>query len=68
VVAGSKAQTSTKDIPVMICTSRILTSTEQSQLTGNIIAIIDKQSRDKGGVADEIRRIINGTGMATSIH
>jgi hypothetical protein len=63
-----KAQASTKDIPVVICTSRMLTSTERSQLTGKIITIIDKDSRDKGGVADEIRRIINGSGMATSIH
>jgi signal transduction histidine kinase/DNA-binding response OmpR family regulator len=68
VVERLKAEASTKDIPVMICTSRILTSTERTQLTGKIITIVGKEGRDRDGVADEIRRIINGTGMATSIH
>jgi hypothetical protein len=58
----------TRDIPVVICTSRVLTSTERTQLTGKTVTIIGKQGRDKNGVAEELRRIINGTWMATTIH
>jgi CheY-like chemotaxis protein len=68
VVERLKAQASTKDIPVVICTSRILTNPERTQLTDQAVSIIGKESREKSDVAERLRRIINGTGMATSIH
>jgi CheY-like chemotaxis protein len=68
VVERLKSGALTRDIPVVICTSRVLTSTERTQLTGKTVTIIGKQGRDKNGVAEELRRIINGTWMATTIH
>jgi signal transduction histidine kinase/CheY-like chemotaxis protein len=68
VVERLKAQASTKDIPVVICTSRILTHPERTQLTDKTVTIIGKESREKSNVAEKLRRIINGTVMATAIH
>jgi CheY-like chemotaxis protein len=68
VVERLKEDASTRNIPVVICTSRVLNSTERTQLTGKAVTIISKENRDKSGVAEELRRIINGTGMATTIH
>jgi signal transduction histidine kinase/DNA-binding response OmpR family regulator len=68
VVERLKAQASTKDIPVVICTSRILTNPERTQLTGKAATIIGKEARDTSDVAERLRRIINGTEMATTIH
>jgi signal transduction histidine kinase/DNA-binding response OmpR family regulator len=67
VVEQLKEDASTKHIPVVICTSRVLNSTEQAQLTGKAVTVISKESRDKSDVAEELRRIINGTEMATTI-
>jgi CheY-like chemotaxis protein len=68
VVEQLKDDASTRNIPVVICSSRILTSTERTQLTGKAVTVISKEDRDKSGVAEELRRIINGSGMATTIH
>jgi signal transduction histidine kinase/CheY-like chemotaxis protein len=68
VVEQLKENASTRNIPVVICTSRVLNSEERTQLTGKAITVISKENRDKNGVAEELRRIINGTGMATAIH
>jgi CheY-like chemotaxis protein len=68
VVERLKEDAATKQIPVVICTSRELNSAERTQLTGKAVTIISKENRDKSGVAEELRRIINGTGMATTIH
>ena len=67
VLERLKAATSTKDIPVVICTSRILTSTERNQLTGKVAAVLSKEGLDHGAVARELRRIIEKAGMAAMI-
>jgi DNA-binding response OmpR family regulator len=67
VVERLKAEASTKDIPVVICTSRVLTSTERTQLTGLAATIIGKESLDQSAIAEELRRIINPFEMATAI-
>ena len=67
VLERLKAATSTKDIPVVICTSRILTSTERNQLTGQVVTILSKEGLDHSAVARELRRVIDRAGMATMI-
>jgi signal transduction histidine kinase/DNA-binding response OmpR family regulator len=64
VLERLKAATLTKDIPVVICTSRILTSTEQNQLTSKAAAILSKEGLDHNTVARELRRVIATAGMA----
>lgn len=67
VLEQLKATASTKDIPVVICTSRILTSTERNQLTGTAASIISKEGLDHGSMAREFRRVIDRAGMAAMI-
>ena len=67
VLERLKAATSTKDIPVVICTSRILTGTERNQLTGKVVTILSKEGIDHGAVARELRRAIEKAGMAATI-
>lgn len=62
-----KAGAATKNIPVVICTSRILTSTEQKQLTGKAAAILSKEDLDHRAVEQELQRIIHGAEMAAAV-
>jgi signal transduction histidine kinase/CheY-like chemotaxis protein len=64
VLERLKAATSTKDIPVVICTSRILTITEQNQLIGKAAAILNKEGLDHRVMVRELRRVIDTAGMA----
>ncbi|HXA66456.1 MAG TPA: ATP-binding protein [Bryobacteraceae bacterium] len=64
VLERLKAVALTKDIPVVICTSRILTSTEQNQLTSKAAAILSKEGLDQNTIARELRRVIATSGMA----
>jgi len=68
VLERLKAATSTKDIPVVICTSRILTSTEQNQLIGKAAAILSKEGLDHRAMARQLRRVIDTAGMAAVTH
>lgn len=67
VLERLKAEASTKDIPVVICTSRVLTSTEQNQLTGKAAAVLSKEGLDHGAVVEELQRIINRVDLAAAI-
>jgi signal transduction histidine kinase/CheY-like chemotaxis protein len=67
VLERLKAATTTKDIPVVICTSRVLTSTERNQLTGKVVTILSKEGLDHGAVAQELRRVIEKTSIAAMI-
>ena len=53
-----KADVSTKDIPVLIWTSRILTGSEQSHLQEKVSAVVGKQNLEQGAIARELRKII----------
>jgi len=66
VLERLKAATSTKDIPVVICTSRILTSTERNQLAGKAVTILSKEGLDHSVAARELRRVIERAGMAAT--
>ena len=63
-----KETASTKDIPVVICTSRILTNTERMQLTRKAATIIRKDGLNYSAAAQELRRIIDGIGIAAVSH
>jgi CheY-like chemotaxis protein len=67
VLERLKAAASTKDIPVMICTSRILTSTERNRLTGKAAMVLSKEGLDHSVMARELRRVIERAGMAAMI-
>ena len=63
VLERLKAASTTKDIPVVICTSRILTSMEQNQLSNKAASILSKERLDHGAMAQELRRVIYTAGM-----
>jgi len=63
VLERLKAASTTKDIPVVICTSRILTSMEQNQLSNKAASILSKEGLDHGAMAQELRRVIYTAGM-----
>jgi hypothetical protein len=62
-----KAETSTKDIPVVICTSRALSSTERNQLSSSAAAILSKTGLDHAAMIPELQRIINGVETVAAI-
>ena len=63
VLERLKAENSTKDIPVVISTSRVLTSTERVKLTGLAAAILNKEGLDHRAMLPVLQRIINGVAM-----
>jgi signal transduction histidine kinase/CheY-like chemotaxis protein len=63
-----KATDLTKDIPVVICTSRILTSTERTQLAGKAASILSKEGLDRSLVVGDLQRVIDRVGMLAVIH
>jgi signal transduction histidine kinase/CheY-like chemotaxis protein len=67
VMERLKAEAATAKIPVVICTSRTLTGAERAQLTGKAATILNKNSLDQSMIAEQLRHIINGAGMATAI-
>lgn len=54
-----KSEASTKDIPVLIWTSRVLTSAERNHLRQKTAAILSKQSLEHSALAQELRRVID---------
>jgi CheY-like chemotaxis protein len=67
VLEQLKSEGATRDIPVVICTSRILTNTEQKQLTGRAAAILSKEDLGHRAVAQELQRVIHAAGLAAAI-
>jgi signal transduction histidine kinase/CheY-like chemotaxis protein len=63
-----KADASTRNIPVVICTSRILTGAERNQLSGKVSTILSKEGLDHGALVRELRRVIDGAGVLAAIH
>ncbi len=56
VLDALKANLATRDIPVVICSSRILTDSERLQLTGRTAAILSKEGLGRAEIAEAIRR------------
>jgi CheY-like chemotaxis protein len=67
VLERLKAEPSTKNIPVVICTSRVLTSTDRNQLAGKAAAILSKEALDHGAAVQELQRVLNGAELAVVI-
>lgn len=57
----------TKDIPVVICTSRILTEQERVQLEAKTAAILSKEGYGQGQVAAAIRRALRPRDLPAAI-
>ena len=61
-----KNDVATKDIPVVICTSRILTDSERLQLTGKTLAILSKGEQAQDEIAEVVRRAVSPVGLSAS--
>jgi signal transduction histidine kinase/DNA-binding response OmpR family regulator len=66
VLDALKTDVATKDIPVVICTSRVLTDSERLQLTGRTLAILSKGGNGHEDVAEVIRRNVNPAALPAS--
>jgi hypothetical protein len=58
-----KSDAATKDIPVVICTSRILTEPERLQLAGKTLAILSKGELAQDEIAEVVRRAVSLAGL-----
>jgi signal transduction histidine kinase/DNA-binding response OmpR family regulator len=58
VLEALKTGASTHDIPVVICTSRVLTGPERLQLEGKTAAIVSKEMYGQGQIAKAILRAV----------
>jgi CheY-like chemotaxis protein/two-component sensor histidine kinase len=58
VLDALKTGAATKDIPVVICTSRLLTEQERIQLEGKTVAILSKEGYGQPEIAEAIRRAV----------
>lgn len=61
-----KSGSATRDIPVVICTSRVLTDQERLQLQGKTAAIVSKEFQEKSEIAEVIRRA-TGSPLASRV-
>jgi CheY-like chemotaxis protein len=61
-----KSGASTKDIPVVICTSRVLTEQERLQLEGKTAAILNKEGYGQREIAEVIRRAVGSVRLPVS--
>jgi signal transduction histidine kinase/CheY-like chemotaxis protein len=64
VLEQLKAETSTRDIPVVVCTSLVLSDSERLQLNGKASAILSKEGLDHLTLVQTLSRILTGAGMA----
>jgi signal transduction histidine kinase/DNA-binding response OmpR family regulator len=63
VLDALKTNPATQDIPVVICTSRILTEPEKLQLSERTIAILNKGGQGLEEIAEVIRRAVSPIGV-----
>jgi signal transduction histidine kinase/DNA-binding response OmpR family regulator len=66
VLDALKTNAATKDIPVVICTSCILTETQRLQLAGRTLAILSKGDQGQEEIANIVRRAVSPAGLAAS--
>lgn len=67
VLEALQSGTATKDIPVVVCTSRILTELERVQLEAKTAAILSKEVYGEGQVAAAIRRALRSKNLHVAI-
>jgi signal transduction histidine kinase/DNA-binding response OmpR family regulator len=66
VLEALKASSATQDIPVVICTSRVLTDPERLQLESKAAAILGKETYGQGEIAEAIRRALESTQLSAA--
>jgi signal transduction histidine kinase/DNA-binding response OmpR family regulator len=66
VLDALKADAATRDIPVIICTSRVLAEAERVQLAGRTLAILNKGGADHDDIAEVIRRAVSPPALPAS--
>jgi CheY-like chemotaxis protein len=64
VLDALKTGPATKDIPVVICTSRVLSDDERIQLEGKTVAVVSKQGHAE--LAEAIRRAVRPVGLSAA--
>ena len=64
VLDALKTAPATKDIPVVICTSRVLSDDERMQLEGKTVAVVSKQGHAE--LAEVIRRAVRPVGLSAT--
>ncbi len=57
VLEALKADVATKDIPVVIYSSRVLTESERQRLAGKTVAILSKEGQGLQDISEVIRRV-----------
>jgi CheY-like chemotaxis protein len=67
VLDALKTNVATKDIPVVIWTSRVLTEREQSQLETRTVATLSKDGEGLRRIADIVRQVLNSSGVYPSV-
>jgi signal transduction histidine kinase/DNA-binding response OmpR family regulator len=66
VLDALKSSPKTSDIPVVICTSRVLSDQERVQLEAKITAIVSKGMHGHGQIAEAIRRAVETDPLPTA--
>jgi signal transduction histidine kinase/CheY-like chemotaxis protein len=66
VLDALKSDVATKDIPVVICTSRVLTESERLRLTGKAVAILGKEGQGLQEIAEVVRRTVSPVWMGVA--
>lgn len=66
VLDALKTNLATKDIPVVICTSRVLSESERLRLTGKTVAILSKEGRGLQEIAQVVRRMASPRQMGAA--
>jgi CheY-like chemotaxis protein len=67
VLDALKSNVSTKDIPVIICTSRVLPEPERLQLLGKAAAILPKEGPGCEDIAEVIRRAVRPVRLSAAV-
>jgi signal transduction histidine kinase/CheY-like chemotaxis protein len=66
VLDALKADVATKDIPVVICTSRVLSESELLRLNGRTVAVLSKDGRGLQEIAQVVRQTVGPVGMGAA--
>jgi CheY-like chemotaxis protein len=67
VLEALRSGSATRDIPVVVCTSRILTDQERVQLEARTAAIFSKEGYGEGQIAAVIRRVLRPRDLPAAI-